>query len=150
VYLTRFDLLDAPIFLAGESYGAWRASGAVETLEKRGVRVAGVMLISGGIQVGPVSPDSVRTALFVPSRTAAAFYHHKLSPDLMKDRAATLKEAQQWALTEYAPAWQRRDALTDAERQTIVNRLARYTGVNPSAIDGKLLMMTSPQFRGEL
>ena len=25
VYLTRFDAWDAPLFLAGESYGAWRA-----------------------------------------------------------------------------------------------------------------------------
>ena len=69
VYLTHFDLLDVPIFVAGESYGAWRASGVAEGLEKRGLRVTGVMMISGGIQMGPVSPDAVRTALFVPSRT---------------------------------------------------------------------------------
>jgi carboxypeptidase C (cathepsin A) len=150
VYLTRFDLLDVPVFLAGESYGAWRASGVAEGLEKRGLRVAGVMLISGGIQMGAVSPDAVRTALFVPSRTATAFYHHKLPPDLMRDGTATLKEVERWVQAEYAPAWQRRDTLTDTERKTILSQLARYTGVEPSAIDAKLLMMTSPQFRAEL
>ena len=80
VYLTRFDAWDAPLFVAGESYGAWRASGVAEALEQRGTRVAGVMLISGGIQVGPVIDDEMRTALFIPTRAAAAFHHQKLAP----------------------------------------------------------------------
>jgi carboxypeptidase C (cathepsin A) len=150
VYRTRFDAFDAPLFLGGESYGTWRASGVAETLEKRGQKVAGVVLISGGIQLGPVSPDPVRVALFVPSRTAAAFYHRKLSPDLMRGEAAALKEAEEWALAEYAPAWERRDRLTDTERDRIVAQLARYTGVDPSAIDRKTLSMTSPQFTAAL
>jgi carboxypeptidase C (cathepsin A) len=62
VYRTHFDLFDAPLFLAGESYGTWRASGVAEALERRGQRVSGVILISGGIQMGPVSPDAVRVA----------------------------------------------------------------------------------------
>ncbi len=78
VYLTRFDAWDSPVFVAGESYGAWRASGVAETLEKQGTRVAGVMLISGGIHVGPVIDEEMRTALFIPTRTAAAFHHKKL------------------------------------------------------------------------
>jgi carboxypeptidase C (cathepsin A) len=150
LYRTRFDLFDAPVFLAGESYGAWRASGVAEALERKGQHVAGVILISGGIQMGPVLPDHVRTALFVPSRTAAAFYHKKLAPELMRDEAATLRQVEAWALAEYAPAWQRRDQLSDAEREKIVAQLARYTGVEPSAIDRRTLMMTSPQFTAAL
>ena len=150
VYLTRFDLFSSPVFLAGESYGTWRASGVAEALEKKGRPVTGVLLISGGIQMGPVSPDAVRVALFVPSRTATAFYHRTLAPDLMKDEAATLRAAEDWALHEYAPAWERRDKLTDAERDKTVTDLARYTGVDPAAIDRKELMMTSPQFAAAL
>jgi carboxypeptidase C (cathepsin A) len=150
VYLTRFDLFQSPIFLAGESYGTWRASGVAEALEKKGQHVAGVVLISGGIQMGPVAPDPVRTALFVPGRTAAAFYHGKLAPDLMRDEAAARKEAEEWALREYAPAWERRDELVEADRNRIVAQLARYTGVEASEIDRKTLMMTSPQFTAAL
>ena len=150
VYLTRFDLFQSPLFLAGESYGTWRASGVAEALEKRGQHVAGVLLISGGIQMGPVSPDPVRVALFVPSRTAAAFYHKRLAPELMRDEAAALKEAEAWALDQYAPAWEKRDQLSDAERDKIIAELVRYTGVEPSAIDRKELMMTSPQFTATL
>ena len=35
LYLTRFDAWDAPLFIAGESYGAWRASGVAEALEQQ-------------------------------------------------------------------------------------------------------------------
>jgi hypothetical protein len=100
--------------------------------------------------MGPVSPDAVRVALFAPSRAAAAFYHRKLAPELMRDEQATLKEVENWALTEYAPAWERRDQLTDGERDKIVAQLARYTGVDASAIDRKTLAMTSPQFTAAL
>jgi carboxypeptidase C (cathepsin A) len=150
VYRTHFDSFNGPLFLAGESYGTWRASGVAEALEKRGQRVAGVILISGGIQMGPVSPDHVRVALFAPNRASAAFYHHKLAPELQRNEQATLKEVENWALTEYAPAWEHRDQLSDAERDKIIAQLARYTGVDPSAIDRKALAMTSPQFTAAL
>ena len=150
LYLTRFDLLNTPVFLAGESYGTWRASGAAEALEKKGIRVAGVILISGGVQMGKVSPDAVRTALSVAARTATAFHHKKLAPELLRDEKATLDEARKWAMTEYAPAWERRDSLSDAEREKTAAQLARYTGVDPSTIDRKTLMMSSPQFTSTL
>ena len=90
VYLTRFDAWDAPLLIAGESYGVWRAAGVAEALVKSGRKVAGVILISGGIPVGPVLSDEMRTALFVPTRTAAAFHHKKLPPDLQTDWNSTL------------------------------------------------------------
>ena len=135
VYLTRFDAWDAPLFLAGESFGAWRASGVAETLERQRIRVAGVMLISGGIQVGMVLDEETRTALFIPTRAAAAFHHRKLAADLQTDLPTTLRQAEEWALTEYAPALRRVSALTEPERDTIVHELARYTGIDPGLID---------------
>lgn len=149
-YRSRFDLLSSPFFLAGESYGTWRAAGAAETLEKTGVRPAGVILISGGLAMGRAAPDAIRTALFVPARTATAFYHKALAPDLLRDEPAAMKEAQAWALDVYAPAWEKRDSLADADRDRIIAGLARYTGVPASAIDRAALGMTSPQFTSTL
>jgi len=149
-YRVRFDLLDSPLLLAGESYGTWRASGAAERLEKSGVRVAGVILISGGLAMGKVAPDSVRTALFVPARTAAAVYHKALASELLRDEQATMKDVKAWALDVYAPAWEKRESLADADRDRIVEALARYTGVPPSSIDRAGLGMTSPQFTSTL
>jgi carboxypeptidase C (cathepsin A) len=91
VYRTRFDAWDSPLFIAGESYGVWRAAGVMESLERRGQKVAGVMLISGGIPVGPVLSDEMRAAMFVPTHTAASLFHKKLTPELQKDAAGTLQ-----------------------------------------------------------
>jgi carboxypeptidase C (cathepsin A) len=149
-FRTRFDLLASPIFLAGESYGTWRAAGAAEILEQRGIRVAGVILISGGLAMGQAAPDAIRTALFVPARTATAFYHGALAPELLKDEQATLREAEAWALNTYAPAWEQRASLSDADRDRIIAGLARYTGVPAASIDRANLSMTSPQFTATL
>ena len=96
-YRTRFDAWDAPVYLAGESYGVWRAAGAAESMERAGQRVAGLVLISGGIPLGPVVPDEMRTAMFLPARTATAFYHRKLPADLQTDRNRAVAESERWA-----------------------------------------------------
>ncbi len=150
VYLTRFDAWDSPLFIAGESYGAWRASGVAEALEQRGTRVAGVMVISGGIHVGPVIDDELRTALFVPTRAAAAFHHRKLGADLQADLPSTLRTIESWARKEYAPALKRRGTLSDQEREAIAASLARFTGLDPAIIDRKTLVVGRQQFAEQL
>ncbi len=150
VYRTRYGAPGARVFLAGESYGVWRAAGVAEALEKRGQHVAGVLLLSGGMAFGTVAPPPVRTALFVPSRAAVAFYHRKLSADLQQDLSRTLQEAETWALESYLPALSRLDRLTKDRRRQIADGLARFTGVAPGDIDPKTLAMTSPQFRSAL
>ena len=58
--------------------------------------------------MGQAAPDAIRTALFVPARTATAFYHKTLAPELLRDEQTTIDEAQTWALDDYAPAWEQR------------------------------------------
>jgi carboxypeptidase C (cathepsin A) len=150
VYLTRFDAWDAAVFLAGESYGVWRAAGVAETLLRRGIPVAGVMFVSGGMGVGTIGTEEIRTALFIPTRTAAAFFHRKLPTDLRQDLTATLQETEEWAAREYAPALARRDTLTDEERDRIVSQLARFTGVSAASLDRKTLVIARQQFADQL
>ena len=61
--------------------------------------------------------------------TAAAFFHKKLPADLQRDLESTLKEAEAWAQTAYAPALAKRNALRDAERDAILEGLSRFTGL---------------------
>ncbi len=150
VYLTRFDAWDASLFIGGESYGVWRAAGVAEALAQRGHKVAGVVLISGGVPVGPVVSDEMRAALFVPTRTAAAFFHKKLPPDLQTDLASALEKAEAWARTEYAPALSKRDKLSESDRQTILAQLARFTGLDASLIDRQTLIVARQQFAEQL
>lgn len=140
-YRTRFDAWDAPVYLAGESYGVWRAAGAGESMEKGGARIAGLVLISGGIPLGPVVSDEMRTALFIPTRTASAFHHHKLPADLQASRERALAESERWATTVYGPALARRDSLSVAERGAIVRQLSRFTGLDTNLIDRQTLVV---------
>ena len=140
-YRTRFDAWDAPLYLAGESYGVWRAAGAAESIAKAGQRVAGVLLISGGIPLGPVVSDEMKTALFIPTRTASAFYHRKLPADLQADRNRALAESERWARTVYSPALSRLDSMSPDQRKAIAGQLSRFTGLDASRIDQQTLIV---------
>ena len=140
-YRTRFDAWDAPLYLAGESYGVWRAAGTAEAMARAGERVAGLILISGGIPLGPVVPDEMRTAMFIPTRTASAFFHRQLPPDLQADRDRAVAEAERWARSVYGPALSRVDSLRPGERDTIVGQLARFTGLDVRSVDRTSLVV---------
>ena len=146
VYRTRFDAWDSPVYLMGESYGTWRASGTAAAMEDNGEHIAGVILISGGIPVGPLATPETRAALFLPQRIATAAYHHRLASELARDTARTMREAEDWGRNVYAPALTRRDALPADERRAIVARLGRYTGVDTTLVDKKTLVVDGSTF----
>jgi carboxypeptidase C (cathepsin A) len=135
IYRERFEAWDSPLFIAGESYGCWRASGVAEALERSAVKVSGVVLISGGIQVGTVGTDEMKTALFAPRFTAAAHFHKKLAPDLQSDLRGALEKAETWARNEYGPALLKRDKLTLDERVAVIKQLAHFSGLDPAVVD---------------
>jgi carboxypeptidase C (cathepsin A) len=145
VYRTRFRALDQPLFICGESYGVFRAAALADFLTDRDVKIAGTILVSGDI---PNIPQTVAfyDAMHIPARTATAFYHHRLSPELMKNRDATMKESIQWATTVYRPALERVDQLSDAEREKIATQLAAYIGMLPEQIDRKTLVVHVPHY----
>ena len=145
VYRTRFDAFDAPLFLAGESYGVTRASGVAEVLQTRGTDVRGVILLGLGLPLGTTPPE-LRTTLGLPSLTVAAQTHGKLAPDLQRDLATAQKAAETWAAGDYARAVARRDSLSDAERDSVVRALAHFTGLDASIIDRRTLTVNRMQF----
>ncbi|WP_447763555.1 S10 family serine carboxypeptidase-like protein [Sphingopyxis panaciterrae] len=145
-YRTRFRALQQPLFIAGESYGVFRATGVSDYLTERGVDLAGTLLISGdtpGISMPPAFYD----AMHVQSRAATAFHYKRLPPDLMQDRAATLAEVDRWAREVYWPALERKDALDDAQREDIAVTLARYTGLKPEQVDRKTLVVELSRYQ---
>jgi carboxypeptidase C (cathepsin A) len=141
----RFAAERQPLFLFGESYGTWRVNGATQLLEKHAIRVSGAILLSGGVP-GSLMPFEFQDAYYVPARTAAAFAHKRLAPDLMADRAATLKAVDAWVASTYMPALQRVKDLSDAEREKVAKDLARFTGVPDSMVDRKTLVVSNRQY----
>jgi carboxypeptidase C (cathepsin A) len=138
----KFAAEKQPLFLFGESYGTWRVNGATELLEKRGIKVSGAILLSGGVP-GSLMPFEFQDAYYVPARTATAFYYKRLPPDLMADRAATLRAVDAWVSETYMPALQRVGQLTDAEREAVAKDLARFTGIPASMVDRKTLVVSN-------
>ncbi len=145
VYRNRFEAWDAPIFLAGESYGVTRAAAVADVLQRRRINVNGVILIGLTLPLGQLTSE-LRTALTMPTYTAAAYANKKLEPELQNDLQATLRHAEKWAQTEYAPALARRDSLSDSERQLLLTQLARFTGLDRRLLDTKTLSVGMEQF----
>jgi carboxypeptidase C (cathepsin A) len=144
-YREKFHARQQPLFLGGESYGTWRVCGTSEILAKRGQSIVGVLLISGGVP-GSLMPFEFSDAMYVPARTAAALFHHKLAADLQENRETTLKAVNDWITSTYLPALTHRDTLTDKERDEIIQALARFTGVRVDQIDHTTLVMSNREY----
>jgi predicted esterase len=139
---------DSPIYLIGESWGARRAASVGYALESRGIKVDGLVLISGGWGLNKsYGSATLRNALRVVDMASAALFHDKTAADLGKDRAELRRAAQKWVRETYAPALERLQELSDGERAAIAQDLARFTGIAADAIDRAKLIISQRQFR---
>ena len=150
VYLTRRDGWRRPLFVGGESFGVWRAAGVAEMLERKGIPVAGEILISGGMPVVAKTPYALKAALFLPTRTAAALFHGKLASDLQADPRAAFAASAQWARAEYAGALDSAEHLSPERKAAVAMHLARFTGLDVSLIDTATLIVKRGQFGQQL
>jgi len=152
LYMAHFEQENAPLFIAGESYGTTRAAGLAKILTDRRIALSGVILISMGNLAGRgnAGSEDLASVLIVPSFTASAFFHKKLPADLQTDMAATLKKSEAWAETDYAAALMKGDRLTPQERETVVAQLARFTGLDAGFISKANLRISADQFARQL
>jgi carboxypeptidase C (cathepsin A) len=153
-FLSRYERWGSPKYLAGESYGTTRAAGLSKFLQDRyRIYVNGIFLISAVLNFGTndyyVGNDLPR-ALYIPSYTAAAWYHKKLAPALQQDLQKTLKESEQFAIGEYATALLKGGWLTDAEKETIAAKMSYYTGLSKELILQSNLRVGEGRFWKEL
>jgi carboxypeptidase C (cathepsin A) len=153
MYLTRNNRWMSPLFIAGESYGTFRAAGLAGTLIDQGIALNGVVLVSVVLNFNTLRPgltNSLAYAMHLPTFTADAWYHKKLPSDLQRDLKATLKEVERWAMSDYIQALDKGDQITPGERRAVIEKLARYTGLEPRYIDLGELRFTVGQFTREL
>jgi carboxypeptidase C (cathepsin A) len=153
LYLSEYNRWASPLFVVGESYGTTRASGLSGHLIDHGIALKGIVLVSAVLNFETIvfgRGNDLPYVLFVPSYTATAWYHKKLPPDLQRDLQKTLREAEQWATGQYSVALTKGDGMTPAERQEIINHLARYTGISKDFIDRANLRVDQRHFAKEL
>jgi carboxypeptidase C (cathepsin A) len=154
LYLTRYERWSSPLFLVGESYGTTRAAGLSGYLLDRGIAFNGIILVSSVLNFETLEftrGNDLPYVLYLPSYTTTAWFHHKLPPDLQQQNLQkTIDEVEQWASTGYADALDKGDRLTPDERQTVIDRLARYTGLPKTYIDDTNLRVKQWNFCKEL
>lgn len=150
LYLTQNQRWGSPKFLAGESYGTTRAAGLSGYLADRGIALNGVVLISAILNFSTRMGDDGPVA-FLPSYAAIAWYHKKLPPDLQRQTLEQVTaQAEQWAGTGYRLALAKGATLTPAERQAVVDTLARFTGLSRAFIEANDLRISLARFDAEL
>ena len=151
LYVTAYGRWPSPKFLAGESYGTTRAAGLSEYLiDRHGIALNGVVLISSVLDFQTLAPsdnNDLPYPLYLPSYTAIAWYHKKLPADLQADLKATLKEVEDWSVSTYAISLARGASLPKEQRETVVARLARYTGLPADLIERFNLRIQPGVFR---
>lgn len=154
LYLTRNGRWDSPKFLVGESYGATRAAALASHLhDKYYLYVNGLALISSVLNFQTIDFDAgndLSYLLILPSYTAAAWYHKKLSPDLQADFQEALRASREFAANDYTLALFKGDLLSAPEKRRIVAQLARFTGLSPDYIDRSNLRVDVLRFAKEL
>jgi carboxypeptidase C (cathepsin A) len=139
LYTTRHKRWASPKFLAGESYGTTRAAGLSGYLQERyGMYLNGIVLISSILNFETAAFDAgndLPYILYLPTYTAIAWYHKKLSPDLQTDLQKALDESKHFARGDYADALMAGDALSAARHAEIAQKLARLTGLSQDFVE---------------
>ena len=154
LYTTRSKRWSSPKFLAGESYGTTRAAGLSGYLQQRfGMYLNGIVLISSILNFETAdfaTGNDLPNILYLPTYTAIAWYHKKLSPDLQSDLQKALEESRKFAIGEYADALMAGDVLPAAQRAEITQKLARLTGLSADYVDRSNLRIEINRFTKEL
>jgi carboxypeptidase C (cathepsin A) len=154
LWMTRYGRWSSPKFLAGESYGTTRAAGLSGWLQRQGVYLNGIALISSILNFGTASFDSgndLAYQLFLPTYTAIAWYHKKLPPDLQNGTIENaIATSEKYALGPYAAALLQGDRISDEERRNVAAHLSNLTGLSPDFIDRANLRIRIDRFDKEL
>jgi len=153
LYLQNNSRWTSPLYLAGESYGTTRAAGLSGYLVDHGIALNGVVLISTVLNFETIAfapGNDLPYVLYLPTYAMVAAYHHKLAPDLEDHPDALRQEVEKWAATEYAVALQHGDGISQAEKQSVVDHLAKYTGLPKQYIERCNLRVDLQHFDTEL
>jgi carboxypeptidase C (cathepsin A) len=153
-WATQNERWSSPKFLFGESYGTTRAANVVNLLQRNGMAVNGVILLSSVLDYNAIDNnqgpgEDYAYIGFLPTEAAVAWYHHAV-PGNPPDLAAFVDEVRTFAAGPYADALMRGDALDAAARRAIVAKLHAYVGLSEDYIDRANLRIDPARFEKEL
>jgi carboxypeptidase C (cathepsin A) len=135
-FVQRNNRWESPKYIIGESYGGTRVMGLSLELQN-----SQWMYLNGVIMVSPADYKVLRTggpvssALNLPYFAAAAWYHKMLPADLQsKDLLEVLPEVEDYTINTLIPALAKGGNISAAERNTVAEKMARYSGLSKKVI----------------
>ena len=153
-WLHENNRMSSPKYLLGESYATIRVPEAAKQLARlpEPIVVDGVFLMgqaTNQLEVNTRPYNIIAPAIGLPSIAATAWYHNKVD---RKGRTVyqVIDDAMQFASTEYLTALFKGNALDDAGRQRIAERLEAFTAIPAAYFLANNLRITRPTFQAEL
>jgi carboxypeptidase C (cathepsin A) len=137
LYLKRYyPAMRQPIFVAGPSYATLRSALIADIANRRAIPLSGLILASSALSNQPNQPplSDLTYALNLPTFTATAFFHNKLSADLQPNFDEALRQAEAWAANEYPKLLAQADDLSGDQLRAAAAEMARLTGLSPEVI----------------
>jgi len=153
-FLTKYNRWNSPKYLFGESYGTTRSAVLANLLENnQNIDLNGVMLLGEIFNfttfAGLDSPGvDLPYELALPTYAATAWYHKKLSPQ-PPALAPFLKQVEDFALGEYMHALAEGNNITDAEKQSVAEKIHQFTTLPVAYVIKADLRVTAGEFRKE-
>lgn len=153
LYLGRYKRWGSPKLLIGESYGTTRAGGLAGYLQGRhGAYLNAILLVSVVLNFQTIrfAPgNDLPYILYLPTYAATARYHDKLD-EVDSEFEAFMDEVKAFALSDYTLALMQGSAVPPDQRATIVQHLAKYTGLTPEYIERTDIRINIMRFCKEL
>lgn len=154
-WLDRYGRWKSPKYLMGESYGCTRAA-TMAGMASLGADRAFSMAFDGLIMIGNTVTNNQHfqakgimypSVLTFPTLAAVNWYHKRPTDQGVGE---FVKEAKQFADTEYLLALYRGDLLAQEEKEHMINKIMYYTGVSREYLVSRNLMVEEWAFRNEL
>ncbi len=155
LYITRNSRWDSPKFIIGESYGTTRAAGLTgELRERQRININGVMLVSTVLNFETISfarGNDLPYVLYLPSYTAAAWFHKKLPADLQQlSLSDAMAKSEDFAANDYNHALLLGASLPPDKRAAVRKELSHLTGLSEDYLDRADLRVPLGAFAQEL
>ena len=152
-FVSRHNRWESPKYIIGESYGGTRVMGLSNELQS-----SQWMYLNGVILVSPADYNAYNTdgqpeysALDLPYKAAAAWYHKMLPPALQnKDLTDMLPEVENYAINTLMPAIAKGGFISDTERNNVAEKYSYYTGISKKVILQHNLVVPNSFFWKEL
>ncbi len=135
-FVTRHNRWESPKYIIGESYGGTRVMGLANELQSsQWMYLNGVILVSPADYKLYSTGQPVYSAINLPYFTAAAWYHKMLPAALQQqDLTEILPEVEEYAINTLMPAIAKGGFISDAEKNSVAEKMAYYSGLDKKVI----------------